>query len=88
LPTATALLFADNLPHGLSAKNLRQLVCRRLAKTSPTALVPAVGEGLTAPSSFADWDGAVAEASPTGCHVAISEEVFAVKNVADRSSPT
>jgi hypothetical protein len=54
LLTATTLLFADGLPRGLSAKNLCQLVCRRSAKTSPTALVPAVGEGLTTPSSFAD----------------------------------
>jgi hypothetical protein len=59
LPTATALLFADSLPRGLSAKNLRQLVCRRSAKTSPIALDSAVDEGLTTPSSFADWDGAV-----------------------------
>jgi hypothetical protein len=59
LSTATALLFADSLPRGLSAKNLRQLVCRRSAKTSPIALDLAVGEGLTTPSSFADWDGVV-----------------------------
>jgi hypothetical protein len=44
LPTSTALLFADSLPRRLSAKNLRQLVCRLSAKTSPTALVPAVGK--------------------------------------------
>jgi hypothetical protein len=59
LPTATALLFVDSLPRGLTAKNLHQLVCRRSAKTSPTVLDSAVGEGLTTPSSFADWDGAV-----------------------------
>jgi hypothetical protein len=88
LPTAMTLLFADSLPHGLSAKNLRQLVYWRSTKTSPTALPSVVDEGLTSPSFFADWDEAIGEASPTGCHVAVSEEVFAVKNVADRSSPT
>jgi hypothetical protein len=76
LPTTMALLFADSLPRGLSVKNLRQLVCQRSAKTSPTALDSAVDEGLTTPSSFADWDGAAtwlsakrslpSKTSPTG----------------------
>jgi hypothetical protein len=74
LLTRMTLLFSDSLPHGLSAKNLRQPVYRQSAKTSPTALASALGEGLTAPSFFADWDEA-----PTGCHVA-------VKNIADRIS--
>jgi hypothetical protein len=56
---SNGLLFADSLSRGLSVKNLRQLVCQRSAKTSPSALDSAIDEGLTTLSSFADWDGAV-----------------------------